>query len=1250
MKKNVLSLIISICSLAAFGQLTPIPLGGEIRFLNGTYHYLLQPGTYNLYSDNGLGYNYSNNITSELNLHAPNCEIRVNGGVWADYPSDWFTVSNACGDDIRHSSGGTPWSATINHYMYSYARLRFKSDGAINYQSCNLTITVQPVPVLTTPESTANMTVYDIQVNNISSSSAEITWEDNNSANTSWTVRYGPFGFKWEVGIVEGLTVTSNTKSVTLTGLTDCTHYAFYVYPTGTSLTNNKPTTPNAFRQYFYSCGVGKHPLEFNTNCNNPLTECFDFTDLTADFVKGTTGTFSDPFATAGIVDNGSLNISSRHTVHNDLTERDVRTLLKLNTVPAGATHSVRLGNWKNGAEAESLTYEYKVDTVQADLFFLRYAALLQDPNHVTTNQPVFTFKIFDEDNVEIDPVCYSAKFVANVALGWNKVGYCSYENYTGSGSEGVADVLWKDWTTVGLDLAPLHGQKIKIQLVTYDCSQGGHYGYAYFHFSCAKKTIIALQCGDNLDENTFVAPPGFNYNWYWGDNPGTSIGSNQQINITGQGSLYCECSFIDKPDCKFTLQAIAGARCPLADFDFEPTEQCGTTVQFANKSTIYDCVNPENNANEMCETAYWDFGDGSPISTEYNPIHTYSIPGTYEIKLIVGIANDACTNTIVKTFSTSVFTTIEETVCMEDLPYNGNGFSNITAGGVYLDTFPTASGCDSIVTLNLTVEQCEPPTFQAVNDTLNIKSCLDLYGNKSVYILENDIIPCSDPVINVLYSTFQNYTVFNSSGYINVEYYYSGLGEKIDSLQYEISCGAEKDTAWIFQFKKEGEYPIIQTLTATCNQIYIKTENNLPAGSSFHIEKEDGTFNDDIFTGISNDINTATFSGLTEGKYYVNICYGYCCVYDSITVSELDSVKINAVICQGDTYNSNGFNESATGIYTRPETTPEGCDYIIELTLDVVNSIITNDAKSICYEELPYIYNDTVFQKNTVSGTYIITDGCNKTILELEVIKIPDVNIIIPEICAGDEDFILNIVPTTTDYIHYFTNYSVTFNAQSIAAGFVNQSGTIADMENININLPDSIYPNHYGLTLSLTNSDNNCNSQMFVMPFDILYPNTIMEQKWGDVIALLNYYYNGHYEFAGYQWYRDGVKLNGEDYSYIYLKNGVLDTTSCYTVEITRPDGTKMFSCCFKPHKAKEQCCDYPIVQENGVIHISKLSDNTIIRLWTVTGILLQSQKVMKTTQYEFASPQQQGVYLIEILNNNESVRKVFPIVVLK
>ncbi len=74
---------------------------------------------------------------------------------------------------------------------------------------------------------------------------------------------------------------------------------------------------------------------------------------------------------------------------------------------------------------------------------------------------------------------------------------------------------------------------------------------------------------------------------------------------------------------------AIAGNNgAPTADFSAYPmTGTAPLTVEFTSLASggLYEIVSWS-----------WDFGDGSPVSTAQNPVHTYEDPGTYTVALTV--------------------------------------------------------------------------------------------------------------------------------------------------------------------------------------------------------------------------------------------------------------------------------------------------------------------------------------------------------------------------------------------------------------------------------------------------------------------------------------------------------------------------------------------------------------------------------------------------------------------------------------
>lgn len=419
---------------------------------------------------------------------------------------------------------------------------------------------------------------------------------------SNYIVEYGLEGFTPGTGV----TVQSPTNTCVLNGVMMGGTYDFYVYIDCNHDGSND--------------GDGYSMV---TACLNASQNCIDYTNLSDPSVTCTYGSFSNPYASTGVV-NG------RHTVMTDGIDPYSRGLLTC--VPPCATSSVRLGNSSTGSQAESITYTYSVDTTQYNILLLKYAAVLQNPGHTASEQPRFRFQILNANGVEIDPICGSADFISNASLGWNS---------------GTSSTLWKDWTNVGMDITPYHGQTIKIRLTTYDCDQSGHFGYAYFTLGCTQKRITVESCGD-VAENTYTAPDGFSYRWYFANSPGTTVGTNQSVTVPvggNQGTLFCDVSFIDNPTCKFTLSTEVRLRYPLAEFTYDKV-LCTYTYNFTNNSTISsDGVTPDGTG-DPCDQYFWDFGDGS-ISYEENPSHDFPGPGTYMVKLAASLGNGACGDTI---------------------------------------------------------------------------------------------------------------------------------------------------------------------------------------------------------------------------------------------------------------------------------------------------------------------------------------------------------------------------------------------------------------------------------------------------------------------------------------------------------------------------------------------------------------------------------------------------------------------------
>lgn len=500
---------------------------------------------------------------------------------------------------------------------------------------------------------------------------------------------------------------------------------------------------------------------------------CLTYFDLTASNVVCTSGktrsnrdsTYNaqQAFADIGVIDYGTESKLSRHTVCWDKDATDPRTNNQLRLVPSDMRASVRLGNWEDGNEAEGITYTMTVDSASC-ILLLKYAVVLQDPNHNEDEQPRFTIEICDANGQKIDPTCGYINFAADAhRQGWHT---------TGSGYD---QVTWKDWTTIGLHLGAYAGQTIQIRLATYDCTLGGHYGYAYFALDCAGAAIESASCG--ADTHFMAeAPAGFAYKW--SDQDGKVVSTRRQLDVVSSDSVEytCRLSNLENADCWFELKVVALPKFPISDgvWSYTPVD-CKNRVSFKNRSYVQTRYHGDvqNNYNQNLMNTNWDFGDGTE-SQQPNCTHDYpATGGTYTVTLSTWLA-DGSTDCVDDTTFVVVLpaigdTTVRDTVDICDGSYYEFGGVRYTDSGDYAYDGASEAGCNIHYMCHLRVHPsnevvledvavCYGDTF-CVNDTSCYLSAKDgifrrtlvnQYGCDSVVIIHVGYAAPIEPIVDV--------------------------------------------------------------------------------------------------------------------------------------------------------------------------------------------------------------------------------------------------------------------------------------------------------------------------------------------------------------------------------------------------------------------------------------------------------------------------------------------------------------------
>ena len=227
-----------------------------------------------------------------------------------------------------------------------------------------------------------------------------------------------------------------------------------------------------------------------------------------------------------------------------------------------------------------------------------------------------------------------------------------------------------------------------------------------------------ASLCGEedgaiSVSQVTGGIPP---YNYYW------SNGSSQ-MNLDSIGGGTYQLVVTDSVGCQETFLTQVNSPAQISayfnpDFDTLPLTDTGAVFNFQNVSVggmQFD----------------WDFGDGSPIDTNINPVHAYQTVGTYVVTLDA-FSNGCSDQFIYSVVVTDSITSVEEIT--RELTPEIRIYPNPSQGHFLLETknFPVGSKTLSVTDL-LGREILRLQTNQANNQPLDI----DLTGFETgTYIL----------------------------------------------------------------------------------------------------------------------------------------------------------------------------------------------------------------------------------------------------------------------------------------------------------------------------------------------------------------------------------------------------------------------------------------------------------------------------------------------------------------------------------
>ena len=323
-------------------------------------------------------------------------------------------------------------------------------------------------------------------------------------------------------------------------------------------------------------------------------------------------------------------------------------------------------------------------------------------------------------------------------------------------------------------------------------------------------------------------------------------------------------------------------------------------------------------------------------------------------------------------------YTTLEGAIC-EGHSYKFNG-KDYTEQGTYYDTLTTTHGCDSIVTLHLTVHQ---PYF----------------NTRTEHIFEGQQVAFFDTIC----STTGTYFHFGATpqGCDSTTVLQLFVHKLVDTTVTVCSY----DLPYIWTNKWDGTQTPLYTAGIYRNDTsYVDGERMFYGLQLVVNEPTNETIYREICEGDTYNFNGQQLA--TAGEYRDTLRNAVGC--DSVVILHLNVLPkyyhtVERTIYEGDTVHFMDQIYSTSGVYPVRFTSSIGCDSIIELRLTVTR--LYDDSVSVCANDLPLMWRgQTIYESGIYRDTVSSTNGTSVVGIKVTVLPIAHLEEpIMKTICEGD-------------------------------------------------------------------------------------------------------------------------------------------------------------------------------------------------------------------------------------------------------
>ena len=358
------------------------------------------------------------------------------------------------------------------------------------------------------------------------------------------------------------------------------------------------------------------------------------------------------------------------------------------------------------------------------------------------------------------------------------------------------------------------------------------------------------------------------------------------------------------------------------------------------------------------------------------------------------------------------------------------------------------------------------------------------------------------------------------------------------------------------------------------------------------------------------------------------------------LTVNPTYKTEFRDTICDNEVYSWQGTGYTKNGNYTKTLTSSSGCDSTVTLHLKVNPTYQRYERDTINFDESLTWRGTTYSRGGTYHDRHLSVLGCD-SITTLLLHQYDELRITweIERICADDAVGNATVIVNSG----VVDTIIVAFDEAATASGFTDATLALNKRQQASytIALPRGVRPGRYNAVASYS-----WRGRVVVqepLTFEVWYPSSVLEQKWSDFVGVLTHKYNGGYDFAAFQWYKDGEELAGETHSYIYqpLRYG-----SAYQCLLTDSAGMQLM-CCPLIAQEKAQVSLYPtLVSTGGQMQVNTGEPANIAVYNVLGGEVLQAQTPGGT--HTLVAPRQRGVYVVTVTTRQTNQRHLFELMV--